>query len=938
MNAALKAAGPRVRFESVTRDVTDALPRMDVAVFVGFAATGPLHVPVAVEDINQFSQIFGYNPELAWDAEGGITLQANLGPAVSAFFANGGNRCWVIRVASRQATYNYYPLPCLLKCVSTSQEPVSQTPAFARARSEGSWSDSNKIFTALRTRPLPVTAYSFATSVLTIDQGLVASAAFLPESGSLVHLRFGAAGAPQFWLYAQAVVLPTDPALPAFKQFHLTNPHWFADAPADPLGEFPLVVQVDSYSAADATRPYRYFQTEDPYAEPESTRMQVTLDAQLRRTAAGQPYLRIGLDQPGSEKIIPGVLIRVRVGEQVAWYAVSERHVRVKNPASEPAEWVVDLDGQLFWPRDNILPPIDSGVLQAGVALSFDLECRHATLGTHRMQDIALTSDHPRSWGELPVDQGRYRPRPGIAPDTLGSEARMLAFPLASADVPRPDDNLMYIPLGMSSAMTGPLHSVAQTPTALERDGLASYDAALFLDPDLMDVSTRSLMGEADELRYLAPLPRPLCGIHAAFGFGELRILEEATLIAVPDAVHPGWDKNDAVMATVTSRPADGTVETSTDDFQACSIPLLDAPVLQGALSPTDNAYITLEWTSHPDLDYLVQESSTTDFVFPVNVYNGRGHKIDINRPGEGRRCFRVRAQSGTRTSGWSNSIVVQLPPVVAYTARAALAYQSLALKAVHQGLLRMACAQGELFAVLSLPRHYREQEMRDHYNQLAATFAHDTTPSPLSYGALYHPWLHCRDVRDGVITEPPDGAVLGVYAARAAQRGAWLAPANQRYATTLALTPAINSVDDIPINAIINTPEGFMCWSADTLEGIDPDLRLINVRRLLILLRRLALRHGAGYAFEPNGGVLRRLVQRRFEALLRRLYDRGAFAGERPEQAFQVDTGADLNTIQSVDRGRLIVALRVRPSVPMEFITLRLMQQGDQLRVAEGR
>ena len=47
------------------------LPRMDVAAFVGFAASGPLHVPVAVEDAAQFAALFGGDAPLAWDAERG---------------------------------------------------------------------------------------------------------------------------------------------------------------------------------------------------------------------------------------------------------------------------------------------------------------------------------------------------------------------------------------------------------------------------------------------------------------------------------------------------------------------------------------------------------------------------------------------------------------------------------------------------------------------------------------------------------------------------------------------------------------------------------------------------------------------------------------------------------------------------------------------------
>ncbi len=72
---------------------------MDIAGFVGFAASGPIDVPVPVEDATQFAAIFGADAPLAWDAEHGEQAYAYLGPAVRAFFRNGGRRCWVVRVA-----------------------------------------------------------------------------------------------------------------------------------------------------------------------------------------------------------------------------------------------------------------------------------------------------------------------------------------------------------------------------------------------------------------------------------------------------------------------------------------------------------------------------------------------------------------------------------------------------------------------------------------------------------------------------------------------------------------------------------------------------------------------------------------------------------------------------------------------------------------------
>jgi phage tail sheath protein FI len=124
---------------------------------------------------------------------------------------------------------------------------------------------------------------------------------------------------------------------------------------------------------------------------------------------------------------------------------------------------------------------------------------------------------------------------------------------------------------------------------------------------------------------------------------------------------------------------------------------------------------------------------------------------------------------------------------------------------------------------------------------------------------------------------------------------------------------------------------------SADTL-SLDEDLRPIGVRRLLSLLRRLALRLGATYVFEPNGDAFRRLVRRGFEGLLGEMFSRGAFAGATPADSFRVVTNSELNTRQLADQGRFIVELKVAPSRPLTFLTLRLVQAGDRGLAAEER
>jgi phage tail sheath protein FI len=134
----------------------------------------------------------------------------------------------------------------------------------------------------------------------------------------------------------------------------------------------------------------------------------------------------------------------------------------------------------------------------------------------------------------------------------------------------------------------------------------------------------------------------------------------------------------------------------------------------------------------------------------------------------------------------------------------------------------------------------------------------------------------------------------------------------------------------------VLLEPHGFVTLGAQTLTP-DTDLREISVRRLLILLRRLALREGPSLVFEPNGPDLTRAVRRQFERVLGDLFMRGALAGRRQGEAFQVVVDATNNPPQSVDLGRLIVELRVAPSRPLAFLIVRFMLRAGGTATVES-
>jgi phage tail sheath protein FI len=200
-----------------------------------------------------------------------------------------------------------------------------------------------------------------------------------------------------------------------------------------------------------------------------------------------------------------------------------------------------------------------------------------------------------------------------------------------------------------------------------------------------------------------------------------------------------------------------------------------------------------------------------------------------------------------------------------------------------------------------------------------------------LSYVAVYHPWLLVRDLNapDRLRPIPPDGAVCGTIAAREHERQVWVAPANLPLTPALGLVPPISDDDwadlfALQFNLVRPEPRDFRVMSAHTLAD-ERSLLQISVRRLMILLRKAALERGMDFVFETNHERFREGVRVVLEDLLRFMFERGAFAGATPAEAYRVVTDASVNTPQSVDQGRFIALIQVAPSQPLEFVTVLL-------------
>lgn len=906
-----------IAFEAKAPPSADVLPRMDVAGFVGFAASGPVNVPVPVEDSSEFAAIFGGDLPLAWDGDAGESVRAQLAPTVRAFFRNGGRRAWIVRVAGDGARQTLVPVPGLL-----AARGGRLWAAALPARALGSWADGLEVQTALTVRPAAIVTGSASRLVFRLE--VPSGDEIVP--GDLIRVR----QEPYELLVAVESVVPARVA-------HAAGPA---------AGR--TLVKIKG-----ARRTALWLEALD--APPPGTKGSARLvgedgvahSAAATLTAGDRDHVELEIAAPPSSAPAVGSLVAVG-----GLPAALPRQLFVlvdRVQSHEPTSFAIG--GTPYWVRRGAPPKLKLGQAQAAERLYLELRARLDD-GQWTLGGLGLAPGHPRYLGDLPTDEELYDRHEGEvappAPPPLWRAAADPRFPLAGRDLAAAD---VFYPLGLRADYGEPLGASGIPGTALARDGLSRFDDSLFLDPAIRGRRVDTLLATAEYVRWQSPRPRPLTGIHA------LLAIDEVTIAAVPDAAQPGWRRSgyDALPPAPASEPPPGPAGSQ---FEDCGWRVLEPAPSLGPVSPDAAGSFRLTWTAsaEPDVRYVLQETADVrGWESATTLYAGPRTRYDLVARPRGTYVYRVRAEAGGNVSAWSPGRLVRIAPPRTWQSRAEADYAPRVLLAVQRALLRMCAARGDILGVLSVPLHYRDDAAIAH----AAALRAGRDPSllgqqtgggalepvepldasearALAHGALYHPWLTGSLPQSPArfTRTPPDGAAAGVLAERAATRGAWVAPANVVLRDVVTLSPAVGrsaygALLQAQVNEVRQEANGFLWLSQDTLAD-DPDLRPVNVRRLIALLRRLALLRGVDYVFEPNDAVFRRSVQRGFEATLTRLYVLGAFAGATADQAFRVEIGSPPNTRVTLDAGQLIVELKVAPSRPLAFITVRLVGEAD--------
>lgn len=264
--------------------------------------------------------------------------------------------------------------------------------------------------------------------------------------------------------------------------------------------------------------------------------------------------------------------------------------------------------------------------------------------------------------------------------------------------------------------------------------------------------------------------------------------------------------------------------------------------------------------------------------------------------------------------------------------------------------------------------------------------FRNKVGTSNLSYGAAYHPYVQTvlspiykesditvvplkangeRDKPDSLdkikttktdlyarvkkalekerITLPPSAAMAGIYCSVDRDRGVWKAPANVSMNGVIAPVKFITDEEQGDLNIDVNagksinairafTGKGVLVWGSRTLAGNDNEWRYVPVRRLFIMVEESVKKASAFAVFEPNVAATWLKVKGMVESYLYSLWERGALAGSKAEQAYFVNIGLGKTmTPQDVLEGRMIVEIGLAAVRPAEFIVLRFMHRLQQ-------
>lgn len=196
------------------------------------------------------------------------------------------------------------------------------------------------------------------------------------------------------------------------------------------------------------------------------------------------------------------------------------------------------------------------------------------------------------------------------------------------------------------------------------------------------------------------------------------------------------------------------------------------------------------------------------------------------------------------------------------------------------------------------------------------------------NYSATYWPWIQIEDNSSNLYTyQSPTLLVVRAIAFTDNVAAPWFAPAglNRGLAGAGVIRTDVKlgkDERDVLYGGRINPvayyiQQGISLWGQKTLQVRQSALDRINVRRLLLQVRRLVAAASLGLVFEQNDQTLRDQFLAKVEPILLQIQN------QRGLTAFKVVMDDSNNTADTIDRNTLVGKIQLKPTRTAEFIDL---------------
>ena len=195
------------------------------------------------------------------------------------------------------------------------------------------------------------------------------------------------------------------------------------------------------------------------------------------------------------------------------------------------------------------------------------------------------------------------------------------------------------------------------------------------------------------------------------------------------------------------------------------------------------------------------------------------------------------------------------------------------------------------------------------------------------NYAATYYPWVKIVDTNTNkILPVPPSVVMMSVFAANDKVAAEWFAPAGLNRGGIPAAVQVLDRLSHADrdtlyegkVNPIASFPgQGIVAWGQKTLQRNPSALDRINVRRLLIALKKFIASSSRYLVFEQNVSSTRNRFLGIVNPYLESVQQRNGLYG------FKVIMDASNNTPDLVDRNILYGQIYIQPSKTAEFVVL---------------